>query len=103
MISGYISGYIFQSLFYSLILFLILFVLWLFNVLGGGDVKLLFAFSVGIAPNLIIYNCLFVFILGGVLIASMYVFLKKPFERGIPYGLPICVSSLFFVGVSMLI
>ncbi|MCG6461809.1 prepilin peptidase [Vibrio parahaemolyticus] len=103
IVNGYISDYIFQSLFFSLLLCSILFILWLFDVLGGGDVKLLFAFSVGITPDLILYNYLFTFLLGGVLAAFMYVFLKKPFERGIPYGLPICVSSLFFIGVSILI
>ncbi|WP_407547170.1 prepilin peptidase [Vibrio parahaemolyticus] len=94
---AYQQGHLIQSVSYSFLLSLFLMVLWYYRVFGGGDVKLVLSFSVGLSPNLIFYNLAFIGILGGVLVGMMYIFIKDPFKNGVPYGIPICVSSIFLL------
>lgn len=96
-ILAYLDGHLLLSILHSLILFLFLVILWYYGVFGGGDVKLIVSFSLGITPNLIFYNLVFIGILGGVFIFLMFLFMKEPFKRGVPYGIPICISSFLFL------
>lgn len=102
-----LNDFFFQSLLYALVVFGFFLVLWLANVLGGGDIKLVVAYSVGVEPQFTVFMICFIGLLGGLQIAVMYIWgglRKKPaFERGIPYGIPIVLSGLFFSTLTLLI
>lgn len=101
-----LNDFFFRSLLYALVILGIFFVLWLANVLGGGDIKLIAAYSVGVEPQFTVFMICFIGLLGGLQITVMYVWgglQKKPaFERGIPYGIPIVLSGLFFSTLTLL-
>ncbi|MEZ9578403.1 MULTISPECIES: prepilin peptidase [unclassified Vibrio] len=84
---------------------IILIVFWLMNLIGGGDVKLILAFSLAIPANDMFVATILVILIGGV-ISVTYLILHfcgkygsniwdglstlKPTNEGIPYGVAIC-------------
>ncbi len=100
------AGYLWQTLPYSALGLMVFGLLWLRGVMGGGDVKLLLAFSVGISPVFLLLALCAVGLLGGVQVVWMYlagrVRRQPAFSRGIPYGIPVTVSGLIFTLLSFL-
>lgn len=99
----YLHNY--SILLYSGLLLLACFTLFLFNIIAGGDIKLLVAFSLAIKAQFLPLTLLIIMALGGLLGIAYYLFglltdLAKVKARGIPYGLPICLGCLFGVAAS---
>lgn len=101
LVNAWISGFVVDSVLAAFIVFVVFFILWLLNVIGGGDVKLIVAFTVGIAPQLTILMLCVTGLLGGIQLGIMYLYQQQPFTRGIPYGVPIVISGLLFSLISI--
>ncbi|MEG8098922.1 A24 family peptidase [Candidatus Liberibacter brunswickensis] len=103
-------GLILSHLLVGLLVFAVCFVCFIFNIMGGGDVKLLTATSVwfGWASSLVIFLC-FVSVCGGILSLLILVirlitrytplfdmFIPKTFlmKNKIPYGIAISIGGL---------
>ncbi|MQC37711.1 A24 family peptidase, partial [Vibrio parahaemolyticus] len=73
--------------------FICFFILWLINIVGGGDVKLIGALFLGVNDEYMLAAIVAIGLLGGIQILVMWlmsVYRKKtPFENGIPYTIPI--------------
>lgn len=99
-INGWLNGFLLQVIPYSLLIFISLFFLWYMGVIGGGDVKLIVAFSLGVKPIFLILMLCVIGVLGGALLVTMYIWerwkKREPFSQGIPYGIPIVISGCFF-------
>lgn len=104
-ITAWNNNFLLDSLLNALMIFVFFFALWSVNVLGGGDVKLIAAFSVGVTPPFIIQMLCLIGLLGGVQLVLIYfwsnISKKSLFKKGIPYGLPITLSGLIFMISSM--
>lgn len=89
----------------SFIIFCVFFILWMMNIIGGGDVKLIGALFIGIAPEYSIIALATAGILGGVQIYLMWICSlitqKVPFANGIPYTIPLGLSGWFFFTLSL--
>lgn len=90
---------------YSFVILIIGFFLHIFNILAAGDTKLLFAFSLAISPEFLPLSLFIITALGGVLALVYYLYglctdLEKVKKRGVPYGVPICLGSLFGIAAS---
>lgn len=72
--------------------FICFFILWLINIVGGGDVKLIGALFLGVNDEYMLAAIVAIGLLGGIQILVMWlmsVYRKKtPFENGIPYTIP---------------
>ncbi|MEZ8931834.1 MULTISPECIES: prepilin peptidase [unclassified Vibrio] len=90
----------------SFTIFCVFFILWIVNIIGGGDVKLIGALFIGIAPEYSIIALATAGILGGVQILLMWVSSlithKDPFSNGIPYTIPLGLSGWFFFTLSLI-
>ncbi|EGQ8408569.1 prepilin peptidase, partial [Vibrio parahaemolyticus] len=86
--------------------FICFFILWLINIVGGGDVKLIGALFLGVNDEYMLAAIVAIGLLGGIQILVMWlmsVYRKKtPFENGIPYTIPIGISGLFFFYMSLI-
>ncbi|EIZ1342255.1 prepilin peptidase [Vibrio parahaemolyticus] len=86
--------------------FICFFILWLINIVGGGDVKLIGSLFLGVNDEYMLAAIVAIGLLGGVQILVMWlmsVYRKKtPFENGIPYTIPIGTSGLFFFYMSLI-
>ncbi|EKA6053352.1 prepilin peptidase [Vibrio parahaemolyticus] len=86
--------------------FIFFFILWLINIVGGGDVKLIGALFLGVNDEYMLAAIVAIGLLGGIQILVMWlmsVYRKKtPFENGIPYTIPIGTSGLFFFYISLI-
>lgn len=103
-LSVYQHSYI--NLLYSGALLLSGLILWRYNIMGGGDIKLLVAFSLAIKPEFLLLTLVIITVFGGILALAYYLFglltdLEKVKARGIPYGFPICLGSLFGIAASL--
>ncbi|MEZ8534590.1 prepilin peptidase [Vibrio cyclitrophicus] len=89
----------------SFTIFCVFFILWMMNIIGGGDVKLIGALFIGIAPEYSIIALATAGILGGVQIYLMWICSliaqKVPFANGIPYTIPLGLSGWFFFTLSL--
>ncbi|WP_157534136.1 prepilin peptidase [Moritella sp. JT01] len=75
-----------------------------FSMIGGGDAKLLFAFSIAIAPNYLLLTIMLIIFVGGLQAAILILFSwfkREPYTRGVPYGFAICIGSLFGIAASI--
>ncbi len=102
--SAIYQGFFLPVVFYAALIFVCGFILWFFNVFGGGDIKLLSAFILGVEPDFVFITLCLIGLLGGVLVLFMYILVllrKITFERGLPYGIPISLSCLFFSTISI--
>ncbi|KXO09540.1 Type IV prepilin peptidase TadV/CpaA [Moritella sp. JT01] len=73
-------------------------------MIGGGDAKLLFAFSIAIAPNYLLLTIMLIIFVGGLQAAILILFSwfkREPYTRGVPYGFAICIGSLFGIAASI--
>lgn len=89
----------------ALLIFSSFFLLWMFNVVGGSDVKLIGALFIGISDEYAYIALLFIGILGGGQILLMWLSVyskdKSPFDDGVPYTIPIGISGWFFLTLSL--
>lgn len=74
--------------------------LFLLRVCGAGDIKLIAAYLLGIKPE---YWALFLFVMSliGVGLGVVQYIFKAQHDVGIPYGVAISLSGLFFVIASI--
>jgi prepilin peptidase CpaA len=77
-------------------------VLFYYNLVGAGDVKLASSFSVAVKPEYQLIVALLIFILGGLVaifqtISNRY----KNKKRGVPYGVPISLGYLLGIAASL--
>lgn len=85
---------------------LVLLALYGFSIWGGGDSKLAIAFLPAISEQYFCWYLLFIAFLGGVLaliylIYGCFVGIERVKQNGLPYGIPICLSGLFFIAASI--
>ncbi|WP_425668987.1 A24 family peptidase [Vibrio owensii] len=86
---------------YLIALWVILFLVYFSRAIGGGDVKLIAAFSLALPPSDYLFAVVLTVAFGGLL--SIFYLVKdrlilridKEKERGVPYGLAICVGFCF--------
>ncbi|MGY3570037.1 prepilin peptidase [Vibrio paucivorans] len=96
----------YASLNVTILIFIIGLVLHSKNVLGGGDIKLVLAYSTAIKPELSLLYIVIILLLGGIL-ATFYWGCHRVFgnvtnpKEGLPYGLPIGVSGIFCIAASI--
>lgn len=99
------SANIFNQLFTAFFVFSIFFLLWLMNVLGGSDVKLIGSVFIGIKPEYSQITLLVIGLFGGVQIILMWVYgtirRRSAFKHGVPYTIPIGVSGWIFFTLSL--
>jgi prepilin peptidase CpaA len=67
------------------------------GLLGGGDVKLMAALALWIAPDLLTQAILMVAMGGGVLAVGVILFNRRSIAPTVPYGVAIAVAGLFQV------
>ncbi len=96
-----INGYFYMSALQQSALALLLgFGLFQLKVCGAGDIKLIAAYLLGIKPE---YWALFLFVMSlmGVCIGLFQYIFRVQHNAGIPYGVAISLSGLFFVIASV--
>ncbi|MFA0242054.1 MULTISPECIES: prepilin peptidase [Vibrio] len=81
-------------------------VLFYFNVIAAGDSKLLAAFSLMVSPNMMLWAVNVILFAGGTLAITQWVLGKTTgnsewTNRGVPYGVPICLGSLLGIAASL--
>lgn len=96
----------YESIKYSLVIFLIGILLFLLKIIAAGDIKLISAFSVAIAPKYILLTVIVILFLGGVLAIGQVIWIKSSGKSiktntGVPYGVPICIGCLFGIAASI--
>jgi prepilin peptidase CpaA len=79
--------------------------LFAFRLMGGGDVKLLAALALWIAPADYLTMLIVMAIVGGVLtlfIGAWNVIQRQPGKLSVPYGIAIAIAGLWILGVNYL-
>lgn len=81
-------------------------VLFQLRILAAGDSKLLAAFALMISPQYLPLTIWLIITLGGVLALTQWLVSQvgnhpAGMERGVPYGVPICLGSLFGIAASL--
>ncbi|YCO05063.1 prepilin peptidase [Vibrio sp. VNB-15] len=103
--SLYFSPTPFNQIMLTTCIFIAVFFLWLMNVLGGGDMKLIGALFLGVHSKYMLSAIITIGLLGGIQIILMWLIAifrqRSPFENGIPYTIPIGISGLFFFYLSL--
>ena len=103
--SLYQSHFIDSSLIFILS-FIVFFCFWYLGFIGGGDVKAICVFALAIKPDFIAFYFILIGILGAIQVFIMIVydslFKKVQMKRGIPYGIPISISSFMLLIISLL-
>ncbi|QUM90468.1 prepilin peptidase [Moritella sp. 36] len=100
----FINNYDYLSIINSSLVLICGFMLNRFNMMGGGDAKLLFAFSIAISPSYLLLTIMVIVFIGGLQAAILILFSwykKEPYTRGVPYGFAICVGALFGIAASI--
>ncbi|UQA49726.1 A24 family peptidase [Vibrio sp. ED002] len=90
----------------SMVVLVIGAVLFQLRTLAAGDSKLLAAFALMIAPQFLPLTIWLIVTLGGVLALTQWLISQigihpAGMERGVPYGVPICLGSLFGIAASL--
>ncbi|PKF77956.1 hypothetical protein CW749_18595 [Vibrio sp. vnigr-6D03] len=99
-----INGFILKSSPYAALVFIVGFIATIIGIWGGGDTKLLTAFTLGIKPEFLTLALILMCLLGGLQIVVMlirYRSFQAIREKGIAYGIPIVLSFTFFAFVSL--
>jgi prepilin peptidase CpaA len=89
----------------AFVTFLILAVLFALKAMGGGDVKLLTALALWIAPMLFLQLLIVMALLGGVLtliFGAWHVMRRQREKLAIPYGVAIAMAGLWVLGTGYL-
>ena len=81
-------------------------VLFKLNILAAGDSKLFAAFSLMIAPSYVLLTLWVISAIGGVLAIGLWGLSRLTkdtswIDRGVPYGVPICIGSLLGIAASL--
>lgn len=79
--------------------------LWHFRLIGGGDIKLLGALALWIAPASYLTLLIIMALTGGVLtilIASLHIMARRKGRPAIPYGIAIAIGGLWVLGADHL-
>lgn len=100
----FINNYDYLSIINSSLILICGFILNRFNMIGGGDVKLLFAFSIAIAPNYLMLTIIVIVFIGGLQAVILIIFSwykREACVYGVPYGFAICVGALFGIAASI--
>lgn len=88
------------NIFAALTVIAVLFPLFIYNVIGGGDIKLMAVLSLSFPWHQIADFFFVITFLGGVIGLIGIVFFRKSVrERGIPYGVPISLAFILFNAV----
>ncbi|EKO3783119.1 prepilin peptidase [Vibrio harveyi] len=105
LISLYYSPSPFSQILVSTCVFTTFFLLWMMNVVGGGDVKLIGALFLGVHSEYMLLAMIAIGLLGGIQILLMWMMgivrQSSPFKNGVPYTIPIGISGLFFFYISL--
>lgn len=75
------------------------------GIIGAGDIKLLSSYSLIIDSQYWLLSLIVVGFLGGLTAVGVYIkskIVSQTKNAGIPYGIPIVLSSLFFIHLSTL-
>lgn len=80
--------------------------LFYFNIMAAGDSKLLAAFSLMISPSYFLLTVFIILSAGGALAISQWVISQITgnanwVNKGVPYGVPICLGSLLGIAASL--
>lgn len=91
---------------WNIVAVLFLFFLYFISFWGGGDTKLAIAFLPAISEQYVVLFVVGIGLSGGVLLAIYLFFgfqqgVDKIKKSGLPFGIPICISGLFFVAASL--
>ena len=92
---------------YSLIFLIAGFLIFYFNLIGAGDIKLMVVLTLAINTEYLMIFIFGILFLGGIL-AIFYLFygcltdIQRVKERGLPYTIPIAVMGAFFVPLSVM-
>ncbi|PMH46901.1 hypothetical protein BCU68_01360 [Vibrio sp. 10N.286.49.B3] len=79
----------------------------MFRIIAAGDIKLLTAFSLAISPVYLPLTLVIITFIGGVMGIGYYLYgkwsgnEKAVRQRGVPYGVPICLGCLFGIAASL--
>ncbi|WP_102562983.1 A24 family peptidase [Vibrio sp. 10N.286.49.B3] len=96
-----------QVLIYSGAILIIGFIATIFRIIAAGDIKLLTAFSLAISPVYLPLTLVIITFIGGVMGIGYYLYgkwsgnEKAVRQRGVPYGVPICLGCLFGIAASL--
>ncbi|WP_390502593.1 prepilin peptidase [Vibrio harveyi] len=105
LLSLYYSPAPFNQVLVSTCVFITFFLLWMMNVVGGGDVKLIGALFLGVHSEYMLLAIIAIGLLGGMQIFLMWMIAtirqSSPFKNGVPYTIPIGISGLFFFYLSL--
>ncbi|ENG7520593.1 prepilin peptidase [Vibrio harveyi] len=105
LLSLYYSPSPFSQILVSTCVFTTFFLLWMMNVVGGGDVKLIGALFLGVHSEYMLLAMIAIGLLGGIQILLMWMMgivrQSSPFKNGVPYTIPIGISGLFFFYISL--
>ncbi len=94
----------YQVFLYVAIIFITGFILFLFNIIAAGDIKLAAAFSIAVNPKYQLLVITIILLLGGIIALGQLAWKKyKTNEKidGVPYGVPICIGYLFGIAASI--
>ncbi|GLQ75559.1 hypothetical protein EKN09_02445 [Vibrio penaeicida] len=98
------NGFILESLPYAALVFIVGFIATIIGIWGGGDTKLLTAYTLAIKPEFLALALILMCLVGGLQIVVMlirYRGFQTIREKGIAYGIPIVLSFTFFAFVSL--
>jgi prepilin peptidase CpaA len=88
---------------FSLIIFL---TFWYLGFIGGGDVKAICSFTLGVKPDLMVFYFISIGLIGAVQVVFMFAYDqllgKLQINKGIPYGIPISISGVLCVVLSLI-
>ncbi len=89
-----------------LVIIVIGFVLFKLKWIAAGDVKLFAAFSLAISSRYIVLSCYIIVLSGGVLAILCLIYQRiychnRNIIKGVPYGVAICIGSLFGTAASL--
>lgn len=96
------SGDIAREITLTIMIFLAFFVLWMINVIGAGDVKLITALALGIKSEFIPLYLIFIGLLGGIQALHIYLHSESMKNHGLPFTLPVSISGFIFFFLTQL-
>jgi prepilin peptidase CpaA len=84
----------------ALTVIIVLFPLFIYNIMGGGDIKLMAVLSLSFSWHQVADFFFIIIFLGGVVgLVGIIFFRQSVRERGIPYGVPISLAFILFNAV----
>ena len=105
IITSVYQGYFLNSTLYFIYTLVTFLIFWYLGLIGGGDVKAICSFTIGIKPDLIVFYFISIGLIGAVQVMFMltydYFFKKSKIKIGIPYGIPISISGVILVFLSL--